>query len=68
VTDAPEPRARQGWVSLYAAALVLMVAGGAVLVIASLGSLKSIPLLWTSATFSAAAVLVALASVLAPRR
>jgi len=68
VNDVPGSRARQGWVSLYAAALVLMVVAGAVLVVASLGSLKSIPLLWISAAFSVAAVVVAVASVLAPRR
>ena len=61
-------RARRGLVSLYAVAFALMAAAGVILIIASLGSLNSIGLLWVSAGFSAAAVVAAVASVAAPRR
>ncbi|MGH2635160.1 MAG: hypothetical protein ACRDHU_03325 [Actinomycetota bacterium] len=54
--------------SLYATAFVLMLAAGAIFVVASLGNLESIGLLRISAWCSAAAIVVALASVLAPRR
>jgi cytochrome b subunit of formate dehydrogenase len=61
-------RARRGWVSLYAVAFALMAVAGIILVVASLGSLNSIGLLWVSAGFSAAALVAAVASVAAPRR
>lgn len=61
-------RVRQRWIGLYAAAFVLMLVAGAILVIAALGSLSSIRLLWTSAAFSVAAMVVAAAGVVAPRR
>ncbi|MGH2580019.1 MAG: hypothetical protein ACRDHK_01685 [Actinomycetota bacterium] len=54
--------------SLYAVAFVLMAVAGIILVVASLGSLNSIGLLWVSAGFSAGAVVAAVASVAAPRR
>lgn len=67
----PEERpvpARRGSVSLYAVAFALMAVAGVILVIASLGSLNSIGLLWVSAGFSAGAVVAAVASVAAPSR
>lgn len=64
----PEPTPRRGWVSLYAAAFALMLVGGAFLVASALGRLGSIRLLWVSAWFSVAAIVVAVASVLLPRR
>ena len=66
--DAPVVRSRRGSVSLYAVAFALMAVAGIILVIASLGSLNSIGLLWVSAGFSAAAVVAAVASLAAPRR
>ena len=66
--DRPVVRARGGSVSLYAVAFALMAVAGVILVIAWLGSLNSIGLLWVSAGFSAAAVVAAVASVAAPRR
>lgn len=66
--DATTARSRRGWVSLYAVAFVLMAVAGIILVVASLGSLNSIGLLWVSAGFSAAAVVAAVASVAVPRR
>jgi drug/metabolite transporter (DMT)-like permease len=66
--DAPAVRSRRGSVSLYAVAFALMAVAGIILVVASLGSLNSIRLLWVSAGFSAAAVVAAVASVAAPRR
>lgn len=64
--DRPKPR--RGWVSLYAVAFVLMLAAGAVFVAASLGRLESLGLLRVSAWLSGAAIVVAVASVLVPRR
>jgi hypothetical protein len=64
----PVVRSRRGSVSLYAVAFALMAVAGIILVVASLGSLNSIGLLWVSAGFSAAAVVAAVASVAAPRR
>jgi hypothetical protein len=66
--DAPAVRSRHGSVSLYAVAFALMGVAGITLVVASLGSLNSIGLLWVSAGFSAAAVVAAVASVAVPRR
>jgi hypothetical protein len=70
--DVPEgahaDRSRRGSVSLYAAAFALMAVAGIILVVASLGSLNSIGLLWLSAGFSAAAVIAAVASVAVPHR
>jgi hypothetical protein len=66
--DARPVRSRRGWVSLYAVAFGLMGAAGIILVVASLGSLNSIGLLWVSAGFSAAALVAAVASVAVPRR
>lgn len=70
--DPPETvdaqRVRQGWIALYAAAFVLMLLAGALLMIAALGSLSSIRLLWASAAFSVAAMVAAVAGVVAPRR
>lgn len=66
--DVPSVRSRRGWVSLYAVAFALMAFAGIILVVASLGSLNSIGLLWISAGFSAAALVAAVASVAAPRR
>jgi hypothetical protein len=63
-----EPRRRRGWVSLYAAAFVLMLVAALVLMASSLGSLRSIGLLWISSAFSVAAITLAVASTLVPRR
>lgn len=64
----PIPATRRGWVSLYAAAFVLMLVAAVALMASSLGSLRSIGLLWISSTLSLAAAALAVASVLAPRR
>ena len=61
-------RVRRGWIGLYAAAFVLMLLAGAILMIAAMGSLSSIRLLWASAAFSVAAMVAAVAGVVAPRR
>jgi hypothetical protein len=63
-----EPRPRRGWVSLYAVAFVLMAIAGGLFVASFLGRLESIRLLWASAWVSVAAIAVAAASVLVPRR
>ena len=59
---------RRGWVSLYAVAFGLMLAAGIALVASSLGSLRSIGLLWVSASLSTAAIVIAVVGVLVPRR
>jgi hypothetical protein len=53
---------------MYAAAFALMLAAGAVLVVTSLGSLQSTRLLWVSALFSIAAIVVSVGSVVVPKR
>jgi hypothetical protein len=63
-----QPKPRRGWISVYAAAFALMAAAAIALVASSLGSLRSIGLLWFSIALSLAAILAAIASVLVPRR
>jgi hypothetical protein len=63
-----DPKPRRGWISLYAAAFVLMVVAAVALMASSLGSLRSIGLLWVSSAFSLAATALAVASALVPRR
>ena len=63
-----ESRPPRGWVSLYAVAFALMLGAATVLVASSLGSLRSIGLLWVSTCLSIAAIAVAVASLLVPRR
>jgi hypothetical protein len=62
-----ETRTR-GWITVYAVAFVLMAAAAIALVASSLGSLRSIGLLWFSSALSLAAIVTAIASVLVPRR
>ena len=62
------PKRRRGWVSLYAAAFVLMLVAAVALMASSLASLRSIGLLWVSSVFSLAATGLAVASALVPRR
>jgi hypothetical protein len=62
-----EPR-RRGWVSLYAAAFAVMLAAAIALMASSLGSLRSIGLLWFSSALSLLAAGLAVASVVVPRR
>jgi hypothetical protein len=59
---------RKGWVSLYAAAFALMLVAAIALMASSLGSLRSIGLLWISSALSLLAAGLAVASVLVPRR
>ena len=59
---------RRGWISVYAVAFGLMVAAAITLVASSLGSLRSIGLLWISSALSLAAIAAAIVSVLVPRR
>jgi hypothetical protein len=59
---------RRGWVSLYAAAFGLMLAAAIALMASSLGSLRSIGLLWISSALSLLAAGLAVASILVPRR
>jgi len=63
-----DQKQRRGWVSLYAAAFVLMLVAAVALMASSLGSLRSIGLLWVSSIFSVAATGLAVASALVPRR
>jgi hypothetical protein len=63
-----EPRTPRGWVSLYAAAFVLMLTAGTVFAVATLGRLESLRLFRVSAGLSIAAMAVAILSVVLPRR
>ncbi|HKN80173.1 MAG TPA: hypothetical protein VJZ98_02435 [Actinomycetota bacterium] len=54
--------------SLYAAAFALMLAAAIALMASSLGSLRSIGLLWISSALSLIAAGLAVASVVVPRR
>lgn len=65
-----EPKTRRGWLSLYAAAFGLMIAAGALLAAAALDKLSdaSLPLLRISWWLSGAAIVLAVASVVLPRR
>jgi hypothetical protein len=55
-------------VSLYAVAFALLLVAGAFFVAASLGHLESLRLLRVSAVVSGAAIALAIASVVLPRR
>jgi hypothetical protein len=59
---------RRGWVSLYAVAFALMSVAAIALMASSLGSLRSIRLLWISSALSLLAAGLAVASVVVPRR
>jgi uncharacterized membrane protein len=61
-------RTGRGWLSLYAVAFALMLAAGVALAASSLGTLRSIGLLWLSAVLSVLAIALALVSVFLPRR
>jgi hypothetical protein len=63
-----ETNRRRGWLSLYAGAFALMLGAGIALSASSLGTLRSMGLLWTSAVLSVLAIAVALASLFLPRR
>ncbi len=60
--------ARRGWMSLYAVALALLVGAGVAFGVSAKGFLESIGLLWVSIALSAAAIVVALTALVAPRR
>lgn len=63
-----DPPPRRGWISLYGLAFGAMVLAGGALTASSLGSLRSIGLLWVSSVLSAVAIGLAVVSVLVPRR
>jgi len=69
VSDAPAAGRRvRGWASMYAVAFVLLVGAGAAMAAAAVSLLSSTRLLWVSAILSALAIVVAVVSVLLPRR
>lgn len=59
---------RRGWTSLYAASFALLLAAGITLTVATLGSLNSLRLLRVSAGLSVVAIVIAVMSVVLPRR
>ena len=63
-----QPKVRRGWISVYGVAFALMVGAAVALIASSLGSLRSIDLLWFSSGLSLAAIAAAIVSVLVPRR
>lgn len=66
--DTPAVKKQRGWISLYAVAFGLLMVATLIFAVTTIGSLQSTRLLWLSAGFSIAASLVAVASVLVPRR
>ena len=67
MTDPPHA-AHRGRLGLYALAFVAVLAAGAALVTASLDSLQNTRLLWISAGLSYLAMVLAVLSLLLPRR
>jgi uncharacterized membrane protein len=63
-----ETETRRGWLSLYAGAFAVMIGAGVALAASSLGTLRSIGLLWVSVVLSVLAIALALASLVLPRR
>ena len=63
-----ESKAPQGGLSLYAGAFAVMLAAGVALAASSLGTLRSIGLLWVSAVLSVLAIALALVSLFMPRQ
>jgi hypothetical protein len=55
-------------VSVYALAFLLLVGAGAAMTASAVGFLTSTRLLWTSTVLSGLAILVAIVSVVLPRR
>jgi hypothetical protein len=67
--SAPAPAApRRGSFALYAVAFALVLAAGVFLAVAATSFLASVTPLWTSAALSVAAIVLTVASVVAPRR
>jgi hypothetical protein len=64
----PMPRPPRGWVSLYALSFLLLVGAGVAFAASASGLLASSRLQWTSTALSALAIVVAIASVVLPRR
>jgi hypothetical protein len=58
----------RGWLSLYVAAFVLLLLAGAFVAMAARDFLSNLSLLWISIACSAGAVVVAIVSVVLPRR
>jgi len=58
----------RGSIGLYAAAFAAMLLAGALLVVASLGQLRSTRLVWASAALAAGAIVLAALSLILPRR
>ena len=67
MTEAPSKPPR-GWVTLYAVAFVLMVTAGVLIAVASGDFLESTTPLLVSAVFSGVAIVLAVLSVVLPRR
>ena len=63
-----EPRPQRGWPILYFVAFGLMLTAGVLIASAGLGHLRSTGLLRVSAWVSAAAIVLAVLSVVVPRR
>jgi hypothetical protein len=59
---------QRGWTSLYAVSFALLLAAGVTLTVATLGSLNSLRLLRVSAALSVSAIVIAVVSVVLPRR
>jgi len=68
VSDAPEPNASRGSMAVYGVAFVVMLAGGVLLGLAAREFLTESGLLWASIVLSTGAIVLAVVSLVLPRR
>ena len=68
VSDTPRSTRARGWASLYAVAFLLMLAAAATMGVAARGFLASTTPLWVSTGLSAGSIVLAIASLVLPRR
>ena len=68
VAGSQAPRRPRGWVSLYALAFLLLLGAGVAFGVSARGLLGSTRLLWGSTALSGLAIVVAIVSVVLPRR
>ena len=68
MSEVPEPSSPRGSLAIYGAAFVVMLAAGLLLGLAAREFLRETGLLWASIALSACAVVLAVASLVLPRR
>ena len=68
VPDTPRSARARGWASVYAVAFLLMLAAAATIGVAARGFLASTTPLWVSTGLSAGSIVLAIVSLVLPRR